>query len=73
MASIEPTTGSPPHRLEATGLCKAFGGLQVTRDVSLALPAGARGAAGLHLRHKRNRCRADEDNTQKHFPETHGL
>ncbi len=31
-------------RLEARGLCKNFGGLQVTRDVSLSLPAGARTA-----------------------------
>jgi branched-chain amino acid transport system ATP-binding protein len=31
-------------RLEARGLCKAFGGLQVTRDVSLNLASGARTA-----------------------------
>ena len=30
--------------LEAEGLCKAFGGLAVTRDVSLVLPRGARHA-----------------------------
>src|SRR5579883_3513235 len=30
--------------LEARGLCKAFGALEVTRDVSLALPCGARHA-----------------------------
>jgi branched-chain amino acid transport system ATP-binding protein len=38
------TDSTTPHRLQATGLCKAFGGLQVTCDVSLALPAGARTA-----------------------------
>jgi branched-chain amino acid transport system ATP-binding protein len=31
-------------RLEARGLCLAFGGLNVTRDVSLRLPSGARTA-----------------------------
>jgi branched-chain amino acid transport system ATP-binding protein len=33
---------SPPPVLDIRGLCKSFGGLQVTRNVSLQLHAGER-------------------------------